>query len=227
MIEFYYNTKGMGPKVVGRGNKPLLIYLFNKINGKKTEVCYIPLPADHFYIFNRQWFTDWRVEVYEWVNGNLKTVAIDEFSPTYKPTHFYLESDNLEDSIEYSKACLDYVNHWEINDFLIETQFFQEINQILEIENCTESITSPEGCYVNYIIKKGPSCSWMEECWGVNGLVNEEVVFSDPMYPYTPKNISAYDLAHSILFGPNYKTIERIIPYDWVLKERIVSSPQT
>ena len=226
-VEFLYNNKGSGPKVITRGDRPLLIYLFNIINGKKTEVCYIPLEADHFYMFNRQWFTNWRIEVYEWVNGNLKTIATDEFSPTYKPTHFYLESDDLEESIDYAKACLDYTNHWGVNNFLIETQFHEEINQILEIENCVESINPAEHCYVNYIIKRGPSCSWIEESFGVNGLVNEEVVYSDMMYPYTPKNMSSYDLAHSILFGPDYKTIERVIPYDWTLKERIVSLPQT
>lgn len=226
-VEFYYNQKGMGPKIVTRGDKPVLIYLYNIINGKKTQVCYTALDPDHFYIFNRQWFTNWRVEVYEWVNGNLKTIAVDEFSPTYKTTHFYLESNDLEESIDYAKACLDYIDHWGIKSYLIQTNFPEEINQVLNIDRCLQNIHAPEGCYVNYIIKRGPSCSWIEESFGVNGLINEEVVYSDMMYPYTPKDMSSYDLAHSILFGPDYKTIERVIPYDWTLKERIVSLPQT
>jgi len=220
-LEFKYNIKGTGPKVETWGEKPFLIYMFNVVNNKKLEANSKSLPPYHFYINQRQWFTNWEIEVYEWVGGNLQLIAQDKFIPSNKITHFYLESNDLDETIEYTKACLEYVKHWEISQYLIETYFPEEINNHFNISHATNKIDFPEACYVNYVIKKQPSLADMEKFWGV-GLINEEIIYNNFIHPYSYNNQSSYELAKSILFGPDYETIPKFIPYDWSLKERIV-----
>lgn len=220
-IEFTYNEKNFGPKVTTRGDRPLIIYLYNLESGRKVEVEYISLPADHFYIFPRQWYTQWRIEVMEWVNGKLHMVGVDEFIPTYQPTHFYLEEGTLEDNIEYTKACLDYTKKWGVNKFLIETPFYEELSKHFNLTNFTSKITDIKDCCVNYVIKKTPSAGFAFESFGVP-LVNEEIIYYNHHHPVDPSSVTPYEFAKSILFGPDYKTTPKFIPYEWTLKERVV-----
>lgn len=225
-VEFKYNNKESGPKVITYGDRPVLIYLYNLEGGVKTEVEYIPLPANHFYLFPRQWFTKWRIEVLEWVSGKLQTVAVDEFTPTFSSTHFYLEDGSLEEHLEYSKACLDYVEQYVIFDFKIESIYYKELAQyfgfdINQPHPFTDEIANPEDCYVNYVIKKTPSTGSTFENYNVP-LVNEEGIFYNHHHPLSPTNLTPYEFAKSIVMGPDYKKINKFIPYSWSLQERNV-----
>ena len=212
-----YKFRNSGPRVTTWGEKPLLIYLYNLIDGKKIQVDNQTLNPNHFFQFGRQWFTNWLVEIFEWNAGNLVKIHTDVFSPYGKKTNFHLaEFDTLEEHIEYAKACIEYINHWDISEYSIESPFAFELKEIYPEIKFSHKILDPEMSYVSYEIKKTPSSYFAYENFGVS-LLNEEVVNYNNHHPYSPEGVSSYEFAKSILFGPDYKKIERYIPQDWTL----------
>lgn len=220
-LEFSYNTKGKGPKIATWGDKPFLAYLSNLQGGKKVHIDCITIEAGYYYHFNRQWFTDWDIQVYQWINGGLKVVGSSVFLPTHQTTHFYLEGENLLVNRDYARACFDYIKNWDITNYLIETEWDEELNQEFSSDRFVKKIDYPEACYVNYVIGKYPSSGEAFENYGVP-LVNEEVIFYNFFHPYYPGLHTPYEFARSILFGPDYKTIEKFIPHSWSIGEKIV-----
>ena len=220
LILVEYKHRDSGPRILTWGEKPLLVYLYNLIDGKKVQIDNNVINPNHFFGFGRQWFTNWLIEVFEWNNGNLVKIHTDVFSPYNKKTNFHLaEFDSLEDHYGYAEACIEYINHWSISDYAIETPFAFELLQKYPKVKFSHKILDPEECYVSYEIKKTPSAFGAYENFGVP-LLNEEVVNYNNHHPYPPEDSSPYEFAKSILFGPNYKEIPKYIPQDWTLANK-------
>ena len=52
---------------------------------------------------------------------------------------------------------------------------------------------------------------------------NEEVINFNFTHPYNPKDLTSYEFAKSIIFGPKFEEMEEFIPYTWTLAEEVVS----
>ena len=220
IIKVEYNHRNTGPKVLTWNEKPLLVYVYNRIKGKKILVVCYQLPPNHYFQFNRQWFTDWEIEVFEWNSGELVRVHVDIFNPYNKITHFYLaEFDSIDNHVEYIKACLEYVSKWSIQNFVIETTWALELQEKYPNITLVHKIMDEGECYVSYEIKKTLSEFGTYENFGVY-ILNEEIVNFNNHHPFPPDTMSSYELAKTILFGPNYDETHKFIPPTWTLAKK-------
>ena len=215
-----YNLRDKGIRVNTWGDKPLLIYIYNNLNGKKTFVGNFTLPPGHFYEYDRTWFTNWQVEVFEWNEvGNLTNIHTDVFTPYGKITNFFLaEFDSIQDHKGYIKACIDYINYWSISEYNIITPHSEELSTTFPNLNFTSYLEDEKNCYVSYDIRRTPSAFNAYENYGVY-LLNEEIVSYNSQHPNPERGIDSYTFAKSILFGPDYKNVEYFIPQAWTLAE--------
>lgn len=215
-----YNSKDKGVRINSWGEKPLLIYLYNNVNGKKLFVDNFTLPPGHFYEYGRTWFTNWQVEVFEWNEiGNLVNIHTSVFSPYGKKTNFFLaEFDSIEDHIDYTRACVDYINHWSISEYNIITPHANDLSTTYPDLNFVTHIEENES-YVSYDIRRTPSSFFAYENYGVY-LLNEEIVSYNAEHPLPESEMNSYELATSILFGPDYKNSHYFIPQAWTLAEK-------
>ena len=216
-----HKFKNSGVRVSSWGEKPLLIYLYNIINGKKTYLDNYNLPPGHYYEYGRTWFTNWQIEVYEWNEvKNLVKIHTSNFSPYGKKTNFFLaEFDSIEDHKGYIDACGDYINHWSISECNIVTPYYEHFSKIYPNLNFTSYLEDEEDCYVSYDIRRTPSSYSSYEDYGVY-LLNEEIVNYNNQHPYPEQNVDSYTFAKSILFGPDYKNSHSFIPQAWTLAEK-------
>lgn len=218
-----YNIKDKGFRISSWGEKPLLIYAYNNVNGKKLFVDNFTLPPGHFYEYGRTWFTNWQIEIFEWSEiKDLVKIHTDVFSPYGKKTNFHLaEFDSIEDHKGYIKACADYINSWSISEYNIISPYSEELSTILPTMNFTSYLEDERDCYVSYDIRRTPSSFNSYENYGVY-LLNEEIVNYNAQHPYPEKGVNSYDFAKSILFGPDYKNAEYFIPQTWTLTEKLL-----
>ena len=215
-----YNKKEKGIRVSSWGEKPLLIYIYNNVNGRKLHIDNFTLPPGHFYEYGRTWFTNWQVEVFEWnETGNLINIHTNVFSPYGKKTNFFLsEFDSIESHKGYVKACIDYINYWNISEYNIITPHKDELSTIYPDLSFTYQADEIDS-YVSYDIRRTPSSFFAYENYGVY-LLNEEIVCYNAQHPLPELGMDPYDLATSILFGPDYKNSEYFIPQAWTLAEK-------
>ena len=64
-----------------------------------------------------------------------------------------------------------------------------------------------------------PSSFFAYENYGVY-LLNEEIVSYNAEHPLPESEMNSYELATSILFGPDYKNSHYFIPQAWTLAEK-------
>jgi len=216
-----HKFKNSGVRVSSWGEKPLLIYLYNIINGKKTHLDNYNLPPGHYYEYGRTWFTNWQIEVYEWNElKNLVKIHTSTFSPYGKKTNFFLaEFDSIEDHKAYVEACGEYINHWSIAEYNIVTPYHMDLSKIYPNLNFASYLEDDEDCYVSYDIRRTPSAYSSYEDYGVY-LLNEEIINYNNQHPLPEQNVDSYTFAKSILFGPDYKNSHYFIPQAWTLAEK-------
>jgi hypothetical protein len=221
IIQTEYNSRNIGLKVSTWGENPLLIYLYNIIDGKKIQVDNYTLPPGHYFEYGRSWFTNWQVEVFEWnKKGKLTQAHTDVFSPYGKKTNFFLaEFDSIETHLEYINACVDYINHWSIPEYNIVTPHAGQIIVNNPHLNVVSSLDDETDCYVSYEIKRTPSAFNSYENYGVY-ILNEEIVNYNNQHPNPEVGVNDYDLARNILFGPDYKSSLKFIPPTWTLAKK-------
>jgi len=222
-IKVEYNHLEAGPRVITWGEKPLLIYWSNVINDKKIMAYCAETEPGYWHQQSRQWFSNWVVEVYEWINGNMVKVHQDIFNPYAKKVHFILdEFDSIENHIEYVRACKKFISHWNLSTYAIESPYAHELKELYPDTTIAHKILDPENCYVNYVIKKTPSLNYSWENYKVWTKNVEYVLFNDH-HPLNPEDQTPYEFAESILFGPDYSKLNHYIPYAWTLNEKVVS----
>ena len=221
-VEVTYNNLDAGPRVTTWGDKPLLMYFNNVINGKETMAYANETQPGYWHQQSRQWFCNWVVRVYEWNNGNLLNIHTDIFNPYNKRVHFHLDDTaSVDEHFEYTQACMEFARHWNLESFTIESPWAFDLAAKIPNVSFAHKILD-EGCYVNYVIKKSPSSNYTNERYGMWSM-NEEYVFFNHNHPLDPDYQTPYEFARSILFGPDYNKLEEFVPYDWTLNERIVS----
>jgi hypothetical protein len=220
IIKVEYNQQNTGPKIITWNDKPLLVYIYNRIKGKRVLVACHTLPPNHYFQFNRQWFTNWEIEVFEWNDGELIKAHVNVFNPYNQVTHFHLaEFDPIEDHIEYAKACLEYASKWKLENFVIESPWAIDLEKEFPGVRFAHKIMDPNNCYVSYEIKKTLSEYGAYENFGVYTL-SEEIVNFNNTHPVPSDTITSYELAKSILFGPNYDESYKFIPPTWTLTNK-------
>lgn len=221
-IEVTYNNLDAGPRVTTWGDKPLLMYFNNVINGKETMAYANETQPGYWHQQSRQWFCNWVVRVYEWNNGNLLNIHTDVFNPYNKRVHFHLDDTaSVDEHFEYTQACMEFARHWNLESFTIESTWAFDLAARIPNVSFAHKILD-ETCYVNYVIKKSPSSNYTNERYGMWSM-NEEYVFFNYNHPLDPDYQTPYEFARSVLFGPDYNKLEEFVPYDWTLNERIVS----
>ena len=220
-VEVTYNHLGHGPRVTTWGENPVLVYWNNIIDGKEVMTYSSELNGGYWYQQSRQWFNNWVVRVYEWNKGNLKEIHTEHFNPYGKRVHFHLENSSLEEHRGYLKACFEFIEHWNLESYAIETKHAHELLKEFPGTSLSHKILD-ESCYVNYEIKKSPSSSYSWERYKMWSM-NDEYVYFNHIHPQNPNTQSSYDFAKSVIFGPDYKSLDEWIPYAWTLNERVVS----
>lgn len=221
-INIEYNHLNAGPRVVVFGEKPILVYWFNEINGVKKMVNAEIVQPGYWFQISRQWYSNWIIEAYEWNQGNLLKIKEDKFNPYGKRIHFHLdEFGSLEEHQEYIKACIDFVSHWSLESYVVESPHAHELLKQYPGFSISHKIMD-EDCYKSFLIKKTPSDCHMWENFKTWGL-NEEFVFFNHNHPENPEDQTSYEFARSILFGPDYKKLNEWVPCAGTLNERVVS----
>lgn len=200
-----YNKLDYGPKINFYGSNSALIRISIMVNDvKKTLESKIILPG-HFYQLFRQWYCEWIIECYEWRNGELVKIKDEIFNPYGKKIHFILEhNSSFVKHKEYLRACIEFIDRWDIYDYTIESKFANLLIKENPDINIVETIVDND-CYVNFHIKRDH-----------NPYIDNftEMVYYNSNSPHNPENMSDYELAKSILFGPNYDLIEEYLPHD-------------
>lgn len=221
-IDVEYNHLNAGPRVIVYGEKPVLVYWFNEINGVKKMAFAEVIEPGYWHQQSRQWACNWVIEAYEWNGGNLLKIKEDRFNPYGKRVHFHLdEFGSLEEHKEYIKACIDYVSHWNLDSYTIESPFAHELLAEYPGFSISHKIID-EQCYKSFLIKKTPSDSHMWENFGIWGM-NDEYVYFNQNHPENPEYQTNYEFARSVLFGPDYKKINEWVDHAGTLNERVVS----
>ncbi len=221
-LEVTYNHLGQGPRVTAWGDKPLLVYWSNVVKDKKLMSYAVDLQGGYWYQQGRQWFCNWVVEVFEWNKGNLNKIHTDYFNPYNKRAHFHLDDTaSYQEHVEYTKACLEFIDYWNLESYSIETPYAHELHKEFPGIFFAHKILD-EVCYVNYVIKKSPSSNFSWENYKM-WTMNDEYVFFNHIHPCNFEDQTPYEFAKSVLFGPDYDKLDEYIPYAWTLNERVVS----
>lgn len=216
-----YNIKGIGPRILTWGDKDLKIDFYNKINHKQLLHTWGFAIPNTFWQIPRQWFSNWVIEVKEWNQGKLQTIFTDIFNPYNKTVHFYLdENSSLEEHIEYSKACNEFFKKWSTNT-IIESPFSDQLQLIFPNLIFTNKILNENDCYVNYEIKEKLSYKDLYEKYKIY-MMNQEILCYGDSNPLPKDQLTPYEFAYSIIFGPNPENVQNYVPYEWIFKEPFI-----
>ena len=218
-----YNNRGSGPRLSTWGDKKLYATFSNIIDHKKTFINSEIIEPGHYTLLHRQWFTNWQIEVYEWVDGKMVNCFNNIFTPYGKTVHFYLDDTvDIETHKEYLKACEEFIKKYTPDFHLIESCYANDLLLEFPNLNIVSLITDNELCYVNYEIRQTPSEMNTYEDYGILNN-DEEIVSFNFHHPCNPYEQTPYEFAKSIILGPDYKEMEKFIPYSWTLVNKVVS----
>jgi len=209
-IHVEYNNLGYGPKISYYGEKSVIIMISTFSEGIKKTIKNEILDPGHFFLLYRQFYQEWIIESYTWNNGELVKFKTDIFNPHNKKVHIYL--DNSLSCLpyqhkEYVLACIDFLKKWEITDYVIESQYLNELKSEFPNINIVDKITNND-CYVNFNIKRDVAFN----------DPFEELVFFNNTHPHNYEDFNDYEFAKQILFGPDYSKINTYIPHGESLK---------
>lgn len=224
-VSIEYNLKEVGPKTTIHGPTDKT-YLVNYL-ATYDEVDYVietfVLKANHWYVFNRSYFTNWKIQVFESSEDKVFKIFEECFIPYFKPTHIYLDSDkSFETHQNWVKVAIEYKEKYK-SPLVIETPYASQFKNIYPEIDFREVIENEGDCYVNYIISdfNNPPKETL-----VPYIPHQLEVYPDGwQYPKCSSQVDEIEFAKGILFGvdlndsyyfktPPFSKIEDILNLD-------------
>jgi hypothetical protein len=200
-VNVEYNIKGAGPKITINGDqdREYLVNYLATYDGIDYVVQTFTLGVNLWYAFNRSYFTNWKIEVFEANKDKVFKVHEECFMPYYKLTHIYLDSNkSFETHQNWVKVALEYGEKYEA-PLVIETPYAAQFKNIYPEVDFKKVIKNEGNCYVNYVISDfgNPPRETL-----VPYIFNQQEIYSDGyQYPKCYSKVDEIEFARGILFG--------------------------